>query len=290
MDIQTLKYFVAIVEEGTISAAAKLLHTSQPSLSRQIMALEEELSTTLFNRGNRTITLTESGELLYKRAKELITLFARIKPEIHETSQITGDLYIGAGESIGIQIIAKVIKKITAEHHDVRIHFYSGNAEDLDYKMQNGILDFAVVLNTASSKYDFLQLPAKDTWGILMQASDPLAQYDAITPRLLTERKLILSSQAEARKNLALWFGKPIEPQQIIGTYNLIFNASLLVQEGLGLAIGIDHLVSPTDENQLVFRPLANYENTSLNIIWKPDRERSSIAELFLNELKQVIN
>lgn len=289
MDIQTLKYFVAIVEEGTISAAAKLLHTSQPSLSRQIMALEEELSTTLFNRGSRTITLTESGELLYKRAKELITLFTRIKPEIHETSQVAGDLYIGAGESIGIQIIAKVIKKITAEHHDVRVHFYSGNAEDLDFKMQHGILDFAIVLNTANSKYDFLQLPSKDTWGVLMQTDDPLAQFDSITPQMLTERKLILSSQAEARKNLALWFGKPIEAKQIIGTYNLIFNASLLVQEGLGLAIGIDHLVTPTAENQLTFRPLANYENTSLNIIWKPDREQSLIASLFLKELKNIL-
>lgn len=289
MDVQTLKYFVAVVEEGTISAAAKLLHTSQPALSRQMMVLETDLATTLFTRSNRAITLTDSGHLLYKRAKELITLYARIKPEIQDSKHLAGDLYIGAGESSGIQIIAKVVKRIIAAHPDIHIHFYSGNAEDLAFKMQNGILDFAVVLNTTNNQYAFLQLPAKDTWGVLMKPTDPLARFESITPQMLTSRKLILSSQSDVRNQFELWSGRPLDTDYVIGTYNLIFNAALLVQEGLGLAIGIKQLVASTAESQLIFRPLTNYDSASLNLIWKQDREHSPIAALFLKKLRAQI-
>ena len=291
MDIRTMQSYLAVIREGTISAAAQALHVAQPSLSRQMKELEEELGKQLFIRGSRRITLTEEGMILRKRAEEMLELMEKTKIEISSSSEnISGEIYIGGGETEGIRLIAKTAEKIRRKYPDISYHLFSGNAEDVTERLDRGLLDFGILIEPADiKKYDFIKLPAKDRWGLLMRRDHPLAAKSAIEPEDLQGLPLIASRQSLAHNELSGWLGKQYESLQIVTTYNLIYNASLMVEEKVGCALCLDHIIPEYENSPLCFRPLKPLIEVGLDIVWKKYQVLTKSAALFLNALQEEI-
>ncbi|HDR8128689.1 MULTISPECIES: LysR family transcriptional regulator [Bacillus cereus group] len=288
MDIRVLRYFIAVATQENISAAANALHLSQPTLSRQLNNLEEELGTTLFVRGNRKITLTDEGMFLLDRAKEIVDLVEKTEANFNQKSEIiSGEIHIGAGETEAMQFIAQTIKKVVSHHPNIKFHLYSGNADDITTKLDSGLLDFGIVIEPANKqKYDYLKLPATDVWGVLMRKDSPLAEKAYIHPTDLLNKPLIISRQTAVSNELSGWLGEEIENLNVIGTYNLLYNASLLVKENIGYALCIDKLMNTSEESTLCFRPLSPKLEAGLNILWKKHQTFSSATKIFLTYLR----
>ncbi|PGP45100.1 LysR family transcriptional regulator [Bacillus thuringiensis] len=288
MDIRVLRYFIAVATQENISAAANALHLSQPTLSRQLNNLEEELGTTLFVRGNRKITLTDVGMFLLDRAKEIVDLVEKTEANFNQKSEIiSGEIHIGAGETEAMQFIAQTIKKVVSHHPNIKFHLYSGNADDITTKLDSGLLDFGIVIEPANKqKYDYLKLPATDVWGVLMRKDSPLAEKAYIHPTDLLNKPLIISRQTAVSNELSGWLGEEIENLNVIGTYNLLYNASLLVKENIGYALCIDKLMNTSEESTLCFRPLSPKLEAGLNILWKKHQTFSSATKIFLTYLR----
>ncbi|MFQ6791507.1 MAG: LysR family transcriptional regulator [Thomasclavelia sp.] len=292
MEFRVLQYFLAIAREETISGAAESLHITQPTLSRQIKELEEELGKQLFVRGNRKIILTEDGMLLRQRAEEIVNLVEKTTSEIMLSDDaISGNIYIGSGETEGIRVIAKVIEKCQQEYPGIKFHLFSGNAQDVAEKIENGLLDFGILIEPADiSKYDFIKLPAKDTWGVLMKKDCPEAALDNINAATLKKMPLICSSQEMVQNEISGWLNEDFNVLNVIATYNLIFNASLLVQEGSGYALTLDKLINTSGNSSLCFKPLEPKLEVGLILVWKKYHLFSKAAKYFLDQLRQEID
>lgn len=290
MELRVLRYFLAVAQEETISGAADILHVTQPTLSRQLMELEEELGTKLFMRGNRKITLTDKGILLRKRAEEIIDLAQKTEAEfLIQGEAISGDVYIGGGETHAMKIIASAIKDLQQNYPDIRYHFYSGNAEDVTERLDKGLLDFGVLIEPANlAKYDFIPLPAVDVWGLLMRKDSPLAFLNEIQPENLWDIPLIASRQRLVSNSIETWIKKDYEKLNVVATYNLIYNASLMVEEGIGYALALDGLINTTGNSNLCFRPLSPKLEVGLDIVWKKYQVFSKPAETFLDKIQSI--
>lgn len=284
MEIRVLQYFLAIAREESISGAAEYLNITQPTLSRQMKDLEDEFGKQLFIRGSRKITLTDDGMLLRKRAEEIINLVEKTEIEMNSSdNQLNGDIFIGGGESEGIHLITKVMKAMQNEHPLVKFHIYSGNAQDVSERLDKGLIDFGLVIKPANIyKYDYIDLPATDIWGVLMRKDSPLAQLDKITVNDLKHLPLICSRQALAENETKQWFGKDYDQLNIISTYNLLYNASIMVQEGIGYAITIDKIINTSGNSPLCFRPLEPKSEVGLAFVWKKYQIFSKPAQHFL--------
>ena len=292
MEFRVLQYFLAIAREETISKAAESLHITQPTLSRQMKELEEQLGKQLFIRGNRKINLTEEGILLRQRAKEIISLVEKTESEImHSDTTISGDIYIDSGETEGMQILAKVIDTCHKEYPKIKFHLYSGNSQDVVEKIENGLIDFWVLIEPADiSKYDFIKIPVKDKWGVLMRKDSPIASLKSITADTLKKLPLICSSQEIVKNEISGWLNDDYNKLNIVATYNLIYNASLLVEEGSGYALGLDKLINTSGNSKLCFIPLEPKLEVGLTLIWKKYHLFSKAASYFLNQLRKEIN
>ncbi|WP_346677153.1 LysR family transcriptional regulator [Erysipelatoclostridium sp. An173] len=292
MEFRVLQYFLAIAREETISKAAESLHITQPPLSRQMKELEEQLGKQLFIRGNRKINLTEEGILLRQRAEEIISLVEKTESEImHSDTTISGDIYIGSGETEGMRILAKVIDTCHKEYPKIKFHLYSGNSQDVVEKIENGLIDFGVLIEPADiSKYDFIKLPVKDKWGVLMRKDSPIASLKSITADTLKKLPLICSSQEIVKNEISGWLNDDYNKLNIVATYNLIYNASLLVEEGSGYALGLDKLINTSGNSKLCFIPLEPKLEVGLTLIWKKYHLFSKAASYFLNQLRKEIN
>lgn len=288
MEFRVLQYFLAVAREQNISAAAQSLHLTQPTLSRQIKELEEELGKTLMIRGNRKITLTEEGMMLRKRAEEILDLVERTKKEIMQSDEsVSGDIYIGTGETDGVRQIAKTANQLQQSYPNLYFHIVSGDAMDVCERLDKGLLDFGILLGDIDKiKYNYIELPMKDTWGVLMQRSDPLAAKDTISPRDLWDKPLILSRQMENKSGLYRWLQRDPSDLHTVATYNLIYNASLMVDEGMGYAFTLDKLINTTDSN-LCFRPLKPNLELGMYMVWKKYQIFSKATELFLEVLQK---
>lgn len=291
MDIRVLQYFLAVAREESITGAAETLHVTRPNLSRQIKDLEEELGAKLLIRGSRKVTLTQEGMRLRKRASELVALFEKTQAEFRETgAAIAGDIYIGAGETEAILLLAQAAKQIQAAHPHITYHLFSGNALDVTERLDKGLLDFGVFIEPADlKKYDYLRLPATDTWGVLMTKDSPLAQQEEIRPEDLWDLPLMLSRQSLQQNEITNWLRRPLESLHIVSTYNLIYNVSLLVRAGLGYALTLDRLINTTGDSNLCFRPLKPRLEVGLNLVWKKYQVFSPAMELFLKTMQQII-
>lgn len=289
MDVRVLRYFLTIAREESISGAADFLHITQPTLSRQIKDLEDELGTQLLIRGSRNVTLTESGIFLRNRAEEIISLVDKTEAEMTAPEEIiTGHIYIGGGETDAMRITAKAAKELQLKHPQIKYHLFSGNADDVKEKIDKGLLDFGIIVEPADiKKYDFLRLPATDKWGLLMRKDHPLAKKDFIHPKDLWDIPLICSAQSKAFDNIAGWIGINMDELNIVTTYNLLFNASLMVDEGLGCALCLDKLINTSGNSNLCFKPLQPELTVHLDIIWKKYQVFSRAAEAFLKQLKE---
>lgn len=291
MDIRVLQYFLAVAREESITGAAETLHVTQPNLSRQIKDLEEELGAKLLIRGSRKVTLTQEGMRLRKRASELVALFEKTQAEFRETgTAIAGDIYIGAGETEAILLLAQAAKQLQATNPHITYHLFSGNALDVTERLDKGLLDFGVFIEPADlKKYDYLRLPATDTWGVLMTKDSPLAQQEEIRPEDLWDLPLMLSRQSLQQNEITNWLRRPLESLHIVSTYNLIYNVSLLVRAGLGYALTLDRLINTTGDSNLCFRPLKPRLEVGLNLVWKKYQVFSPATELFLKTMQQII-
>ncbi|MFW8618740.1 LysR family transcriptional regulator [Enterococcus innesii] len=289
MELKNLTTFLAVAEKETISAAAKHLHLSQPSLSRQLMDLEKELGVTLFTRGNRKITLTEDGLLFRKRAEEIVELLEKTRSEfLSPRDTIAGNVSIGAGETYVIQLLGTIIKEIQAEYPNIKFHLFSGNADEVKERLDKGLLDFGVVISPADvKKYDSLRLPAKDTWGVLMRKDSPLAVKEVITPKDLWDVPLITSRQSLVSSELSKWLKKDLKKLTVVATYNLVYNASKLVEEGVGYGLTLDKLVNFAPDSPLCFRKLSPTLESNLDVIWKNTQVFSKASGLFLERMKE---
>ena len=289
MELKNLTTFLAVAEKETISAAAKHLHLSQPSLSRQLMDLEKELGVTLFTRGNRKITLTEDGLLFRKRAEEIVELLEKTRSEfLSPRDTIAGNVSIGAGETYVIQLLGKIIKEIQVEYPNIKFHFYSGNADEVKERLDKGLLDFGVVISPVDvKKYDSLRLPAKDIWGVLMRKDSPLAVKEVITPKDLWDVPLITSRQSLVSSELSKWLKKDLKKLTVVATYNLVYNASKLVEEGVGYGLTLDKLVNFAPDSPLCFRKLSPALESNLDVIWKNTQVFSKASGLFLERMKE---
>lgn len=292
MELRVLQYFLAIAREQSIIRAAESLHLSQPTLSTQIKNLEEELGKQLLIRGtkgSRKITLTEEGMILRKRAEEILDLVKKTENEVTVSNEIiVGDIYIGTGETDGIRLIAQAAKKLQDTCPGIRYHISSGNSVFVMEQLDKGLLDFGIVFgNVDLTKYNAFKMPVTDIWGVLMRKDSPLASKETIKPEDLWEEPLILSQQEEQGGILTQWLHCPVSALHIVATYNLIFNASLLVEEGLGYAIGFDKIINTTGSSNLCFRPLAPKLENEMHIIWKKYQMFSKPAEKFIDTLRE---
>lgn len=294
MEIRLLRYFLAIAREESISKAAEYLHITQPTLSRQIMELEKQMKTKLINRGKRNhkITLTDEGILLRKRAEEIIQLVNKTESEFARSHEIiSGDIYIGSGETDAIRLVAKTAQNLKEDYPHIRYHLFSGNAEDVTEKLDRGLLDFGILIEPANiEKYNYMKLPVTDRWGLLMRKDSPLSQKEKIAPKDLNTIPLITSRQALVANELSGWIGLDYEKLNIVATYNLVYNASLMVDEGFGYALCLDKLVNTSESSNLCFKPLMPPLEAHLNIVWKKHQIFSGAAEKFISALKKEIS
>lgn len=293
MELRVLRYFLAIVREESISKAADFLHITQPTLSRQIMELEEELGIRLLNRGkkNRKVTLTDEGNLFRKRAEELVGLADKMRAEFSAAEEpVSGEIYIGGGETEAMRLIARTAAALKNDYPHIRYHLFSGNALDVAERLDSGLLDFGILVGeTDMAEYDYLPLPVADVWGLLMRKDSPLAEKKVISKEDLTGLPLILSQQSLSSNELSGWYGGAFGESNAVATYNLIYNAAFMVTEGFGYAVTLDRLVNTSGSN-LCFRPFSPRLEARLNIVWKKHREFSKATGLFLEKLQNLMH
>lgn len=294
MELRTLHYFLAVAREQSISAAAESLHLSQPALSTQLKALEEELGKQLLIRGtkgSRKVVLTEEGMILRKRAEEILSLVQKAEEEITRPDEtIVGDVVIGAGETDTVRLLAKTAQKLKQQYPGIHYHISSGNAEYVLEYLDKGLIDFGLLFREPDrKKYEVLPLPAADTWGVLMRRDAPLARKEFITPEDLWDLPLIISHQKGDDQRLAQWMGREIAALNVVATYNLVFNASLLVDEGLGYALCFDKLIH-TEGTNLCFRPFSPKLEVPAYIVWKKYQIFSKAADRFLQSVLELLS
>ena len=290
MELRVLQYFLAIAREQSIVKAAKSLHLSQPTLSTQIKALEEELGKQLLIRktkGSRKVLLTEEGMILKKRAEEILNLVKKAEREIAFSDQvIIGDVYIGTGETRAARFLAKAAKELYEVYPGIHYHIASGNAEFVLEQLDKGLIDFGLVFGSVDpTKYHAVSLPYKETWGVLMRKDSLLAEKDILLPEDLWDKPLIISRQYMVES----WLRREISELEIVATYNLLFNASLMVEEGMGYAIGFDKIINTSGNSTLCFRPLSPKREEGMQIVWKKYQVFSKASEKFMEKLKQVV-
>lgn len=293
MELRVLGYFLAVAREQSIVRAAESLHLSQPTLSTQIKALEEELGKQLLIRGSkgtRKVTLTEEGMILRKRAEEILSLVQKTEREISFSDEmIVGDVCIGTGETDAVRFIARAAKELYASYPGIHYHISSGNSDFVSGQLDKGLIDFGIIFgNVDHAKYNSIELPFRDIWGVLMKKDSALAAKEVIQPEDLWDKPLIISNQDDSKGTLTAWFKKELSELEIVATYNLLFNASLMVEEGLGYAIGLDKIINTTGNNTLCFRPLSPQMEAGMHIIWKKYQVFSKASEKFIEKLKSL--
>ena len=290
MDIRVLQYFLAVAREESITKAAQSLRMTQPPLSRQLKDLEEELGKQLLIRGSKKVTLTEDGMLLRKRAEELVALMEKTKAELASSNEnISGDIYIGCGETESISFLAQAAQDLQVKHPLIHYHIYSGDAERVIEKLDKGLIDFGLLVGEADiSKYDYLRLPQKDLWGVLMRKDSPLADKKTICAEDLWNKPLIVSHQTSINTEMFRWLRADISKLNIVATYDLIYNAAQFVKKGFGYVITLDRLINTTGDSNLCFKPLFPTLEAELYIVWKKYQVLSRASSTFLRQMQNT--
>ena len=289
MELRELKYFLAVAETGSISAAAEYLYITQPSLSRQMQNLEREVGGQLFERGNRRITLTERGKLLKKRAEEMLELYGKTLAEVSAPSQeISGEVYISGGESPAVETVIHAAMNVRKAYPAVKFRFFSGDASAVTEKVDKGLADFGIVIDMPdTSSYNSLRLPGGDVWGVFVKRDEEFAKKPYITAADIADRTIITSDQAYARGLIAQWLGVPADKIDVAATYNLLYVGSQLAKAGAGYVLGLEGIIN-TEGTDLCFKRLEPTVRTHADVIWKKYGALTRAAEYFLRELKTL--
>lgn len=283
MDLRLLEYFLAVAKVGNITKAAEQLHVTQPTISRQLMDLEEMLGTPLLTRGKRQVSLTDAGVLFQQRAQEIVDLMEKTQRDLSEQQDLVGGtVSLGCVESCASRMLPEVLKDFSALHSHVRYELYSADGDDIREKLDRGELDFGILLEPVeAAKYDYLRLPYWETWGILMRADDPLAEKETLSRDDILPLPLFPPRREIVQDNIAGWFGVERNRLQISASQNLINNAALLVEAGLGYAICVGGAFEIRGGENLCFRPFSPERTTGHVMAWKKNRVFHSAASRF---------
>ena len=281
MELRILRYFLAVAREENITRAASILHVTQPTLSRQLMQMEEELGVKLFHRGRHNILLTEEGMLLYRRAQEIINLAEKTEKElVHGAENISGEIAIGCGETQNMNPLCRMIADFRQQYPDVTFDIYTAIADDVKERLENGILDLGLLLEPVEiSRYNFIRMPLKEKWHILLRKDSPLAEKESITPGDLSGVPLIVAKRLSVRNELENWFGRLVEHMNMAATCNLSHNnQAVMVENGLGAAIVMEFTC---DSDALCIRPLKPEVISGCVLVWKKNQALSPAAAKF---------
>ena len=288
MEIRTLRYFLETAREGNMTRAAERLFISQPTMSKQLKELENELGAKLFIRSNYNLKLTEAGMLLKKRAEDILALVDKTEAEFRSMDELNrGDIYVGAPESESMMLFAEVVASLQKDYPGIRCNIYSGNLEDVCDRLEKGLLDFAIVMSYVDlSKYNYIRMPAEDSWGILMRKDDPLAEKESLTVDDIKKYPLICSRQW-VDQEMPRWFAEESDKLNIAATYNLAFNGAVMARAGIGYAVVLDKLIDTGESSDLTFRPLSGVSETELYVIWRKYQTFTPVAQLLMKELER---
>ena len=288
MEIRTLRYFLAVAQEENMTRAAARLNLTQPTLSKALKSLEAELDARLFVRHSFSIELTDEGRLLRDRARDLIGLADKIEDEFRSIdSQLAGELRLGMAESYRIRLVAQELRRLKESCPGLRYHVTSGDTEQVTERLDRGLLDFAVLCERPDSRrYDWVELPERDLWGVVMRDDHPLARNASISPSDLIGEPLFVSEQGW-RGDIAQWAGDCFAELHLEGSFRLSYNASVFAREGLGLLLTFDQLVNTSPESGLVFRPLEPSLEVTLYLVWGRRQLMTPIAERFVKQVRR---
>lgn len=291
MELRVLQYFLAVTREQSISGAAESLYLSQPTLSRQLKELEEELGKQLFIRGSRRVTLTEEGMILRKRAEEIMELVKKAEDEISQSDElIAGDITVGTGETDGVRFLARAAQNLQKDYPLIHLHIVSGDKATVIEELDRGLIDFGIVFGDVDTlKYEHIRLPYNDIWGVMMRRDSPLAEKEEITAADLMDKPLIISRQAFQNADFRVFFPGGQENLNIVATYNLLFNGSVMASEGMGYVICFDKIINVSGDSELCFRPLSPRVEAGMSIVWKKYQVHSKVTERFLNKLREYV-
>lgn len=287
MELRVLKYFLEIAKHGNMTRAAEILHVVQPTLSKQIQELEEELGKQLFIRSRKGLTLTEEGALLQERAAEIMALTDKTVEEFKSLDEVIGgDVHIGCAESDGFKYFVRILNELKKKYPRVRCHLYSSDSETTTDKLDRGILDFAIIAhgNINLKKYNFATLPFKNRWGLIMRKDSPLAKKNKILREDLINLPLICSRQG-IEEEIFEWLGEYKNELNIVATGDMLFNPSIMVLENFGYALGYDKIIY---HNELCFRPLYPPQESPMHIIWKKYAVFTPIAKKLMEEILRL--
>ena len=293
MELRTLEYFLAVAREESILRASNYLHLTQPTLSRQMHDLEEELGKQLFIRGNRKITLTEDGVLFRQRANEILMLVRKTRDELSaKEDAVSGDIFIGASEMDSFKFFANAAKRFQESNPDVCFHLYTGDGIQQLEMLDSGLIDFALLIEPTDVKqYDFLYQPAAEPCGVIMRRDSPLAQKESIRPEDLKDLPLVMPRQFMEHGFFSKWIGEMMEDLHIVATADLPYNVAIMVAQGLGYAICLNFDLMVNDPGgTLCFRPLEPALAPGVYIVWKKYRVFPKASELFLEYVRRELS
>ena len=287
--IRNLQYLITVADEQSYSRAAERLGVSQPTLSKQIKELETEFGHALFTRTTRRVELTAKGEMLYERAKSIVSLYEQAKREALHEDVLVGDIRITLAETPAIASLIEAIKRLQKEAPRVRIHLVSAAEDIARHDLQTGVSDFAIFVGNAdTNNFATMKLHQKVHWGLLTQARGPLAKKNFVRARDLPGLPIFISEQACRRNEFSAWFGSVWDDIQISGSYNLLFNASLLARDGVAHVLCLDNIITGLDEVGLKWLPLKPVLTAEVIAAWDRNRTFSPVARLFLKIWQDV--
>lgn len=293
MEVRVLRYFLAVAREQSISGAAKQLHVTQPTLSRQLQDLEHELGKQLLIRGSRRVTLTPEGMQLRRRAAEIVDLVDRTEDEVRSSDrEVTGTVVIGADENEGVSTLVRAARMLRLQHPGIDFSFVGGNETDTVERIDAGIVDFGLLSTTADlSKLESLRLPLNQTWGVLAREDSKVAKSEGIRPEQLRKLPLVVSREGDQSKALGTWLGSRGKALSVVATYDLVSNAEVMAHEGLGVVLTTDRLLGPEAERDdgLCFVPLEPELTTSVQLAWKKFHGFSRASQLFLEAVRREV-
>lgn len=288
MEIRVLRYFLTVVREESITKASEVLHITQPTLSRQLAQMEEEIGVKLFSRGTRKISLTNEGILLRRRAEEILQLVDKTEKELVEQEELVeGRVSIGCGEIASVQLLPEMFRSFRDKYPRVSFDIFTATADMVKEQMDRGLLDLGLLLEPVDvEKYDFIRFDMKENWVVLMRPEDPLAKKESITAKDLSLVPLIMPRRMRVQSELASWFGDYYEKLDVVFTSNLNTNGAIMVESGLAYSIVVEGAVSFWDQSKITYRPLMPALTATSVLAWKRGQPFSLAATKFINHAK----
>lgn len=291
MEIRVLRYFLTVVREGGINRAAEALHITQPTLSRQLSQLEEEVGVKLFHRGARRITLTNEGILLRRRAEEILSLVDRTEQELIEQEELVeGRIVIGCGELAAVQVLSEMIASFHEKYPLVSYDIFTANADLVKEQMEKGLIDIGVLLEPIDmEKFEFIRLTGKERWGVLMRSDDPLAKKEVVGAKDLENLPLILPRRTNVQNELSNWLGDSFQSAKVLFTSNLSTNGAIMVEKGLAYSIIIEGSVPFLDKEKIAYRPLYPELTANSVLAWKKQQPFGLVVRKFIESAKHFL-